>query len=470
MAATVAAGRGVAVEAGLGEAAGCSWAPSDYAEECEGKPIVLEIVLILLLVIANGVFSTAEMAVVSARKARLRQRAEDGGRGAAVALELANNPHDFLSTVQVGITMIGTLAGAFGGATIAEKLAVYLKEIPVAAPYADSISITVVVLIISYLSLILGELVPKNLALSNAEGIACALAPPMRFLARIGSPAVSFLTFSTRVVMKLMPVNQNNEAPVTEEEIKVLIAQGTEHGTFEEAEQEMVEGVFRLGDRRVVDLMRPRGKVACLDVEEPWSVNRAVLQSNAHSRFPVIAGDLDNVIGVVHVKDLFLALDADTPIDLRALAKTPLIVPELTPALNVLERFQESGDQMALIVDEHGGIQGLVTLTDLMEAVVGDLRGPGESTRSRITKREDGSWLADGSLAISDLLEELGMREVPGEEDGFTTLGGLVLAFLRRIPKAGEHFEADGWRFEVIDMDGNRVDKVLITRADPAEL
>src|SRR5215203_862382 len=244
--------------------------------------IGFEVALIIILVLANGIFSMAEMAVVSARKARLRQRSEEGRRGAAVALELANSPDDFLSTVQVGITMIGTLAGAFGGATLAEKLAAYLKQFPAVAAYSDSISMTLVVLAISYLSLILGELVPKNIALSNAEGIASALAPPMRWLSKLGSPAVRFLTFSTRVVMKVLPVKPSSEAPVTEDEIKVLIAQGTEHGTFEEAEQEMVEGVFRLGHRRVDELMQPRGRVVALDADEPWEANREVLRRSAY--------------------------------------------------------------------------------------------------------------------------------------------------------------------------------------------
>jgi putative hemolysin len=426
--------------------------------------IGLEVSLILLLVLANGIFSMAEMAVVSSRKARLRQRAEEGSQGAAVALELAANPHNFLSTVQVGITMIGTLAGAFGGATIAEKLSVYLKQFPPVAAYSDSISITVVVLIITYLSLIIGELVPKNLALSNAEGIATALAPSMRWLSRIGSPAVSVLTLSTQLVMKLLPFHQNNDAPVTEDEIKVLIAQGTEHGTFEEAEQEMVEGVFRLGDRRVVDLMQPRGKVVWLDITAPWEENRAVIRQSTHSRFPVVEGDLDGVIGIVHVKELFMALESGRPLDLRALSTAPLIVPETTPALDVLERLQQTGEQMALVVDEHGGIDGMVTLTDLMQAVVGDLRGPGEGVRSRLAKIADGSWQVDGAMPISDVKEALEWREIPGEEDGFTTLGGLVLAHLHRIPAAGDSFTIDGWKFEVVAMEGNRVDRVVITK------
>ena len=427
--------------------------------------IGFEVTLILVLVVANGIFSMAELAVVSSRKARLRQRAEEGHRGADVAVELANNPHDFLSTVQVGITMIGTLAGAFGGATIAEKLAVSLKSYPAVAEHAESIAITVVVLIISYLSLILGELVPKNLALSNPEGIACWMAPPMRFLSRLGAPFVRFLTFSTKMVMKLIPVRANTEAPVTEEEIKVLIAQGTEHGTFEENEQEMLEGVFRLGNRVVGDLMQPRGKVSSLDAARDWSANREVLHANPFSRFPVIERDLDRVLGVLHVKDLFLELERGGPLDLRSLARQPLMLPETTPAMDALERFQESGQQMAMVISEHGSVEGLVTLTDLLEAVVGELRGPGERPRAKASQREDGSWLVDGQLPVKELLEHLDLRELPGEEVGFTTVAGMALAHLRRIPSPGDHFVVDGWRFEVLDMDSNRVDKLLICRA-----
>jgi putative hemolysin len=306
--------------------------------------------------------------------------------------------------------------------------------------------------------------VPKNLALSNPEGIASFVAPPMSFLARLGSPFVRFLTLSTKLVMKLIPVKASNDAPVTAEEIKVLLAQGTEHGTFDEAEQEMVEGVFRLGDRRVTDLMRPRGKVKSLDIEEEWPVNREVLRSSTFSRFPVIEGNLDRVVGVVHVKDLFLVVDNGEQIDLRAIARRALMLPEATPAIEALERFQESGEQMALIIDEHGSVEGIVTLTDLMEGVVGDLRGPGENTRPKAVRREDGSWLVDGQLPIHDLLEELDLKEVPGEEEGFATVGGLILAHLHRIPAPGDHFVADGWRFEVLDMDANRVDKVLVSR------
>lgn len=425
--------------------------------------IGLEVALIVLLVLANGLFSMAEMAVVSSRKARLHQREQEGSRGAAVALQLAENPNDFLSTVQIGITMIGTLAGAFGGATIAEKYAIYLQQFPQLAPYSESIAITVVVLFIGYLSLVLGELVPKTIALSNPEAIASAVAQPMRWLARLGSPAVRLLTVSTRIVMKILSIKKSDEAPVTEEEIKVLIAQGTAHGTFDEAEQEMVEGVFRLGDRRVVELMKPRKRVVWLDVEDDWTVNQEKVSKSIYSRFPVAEGDLDRLVGIVHVKDLFIAARDTQAVNLRSLARKPLFLPESTPALQVLEQFQNTGDQLAIVIDEHDAVEGIVTLTDLVQAVVGDLRAPGEDARPQIVQREDGSWLVDGAVSISDLLERLDVEELPGEEDGFTTTGGYVFANLGRIPSAGDHFIVDDWRFEVVDMDGNRVDKVLIS-------
>jgi len=424
--------------------------------------IGLEITLVILLVLANGAFAMAEMAVVSARKARLRQKAEEGSKGAEAALLLLENPENFLSTVQIGITLIGTLAGAFGGATIAGKLAIYLNQFPVIQPYSESVSIFIVVLIISYLSLILGELVPKSIALGSAESIASLVAPPMQFLAKIGSPLVRTLTLSTKLVLKILPIRQSEISPVTEEEIKVLIAQGTEAGTFEESEQEMLEGVFRLGDRKTVDLMKPRKKVEWLDVEDPWLDNEKKVIASPYSRFPVAEGDLDRFLGMVHAKDLLSALSSGKSRDLRAIARKPLFVPESAPAMETLEHFQESGEQMAMVVDEHGSIQGIITLTDLIEAVVGDLRIPGQDRNPKITIREDGSWLVDGSMSANELIEKLDIRDLVNQ--GYTTVGGLVLAQLHRIPETGDHFHIGEWRFEVVDMDGNRVDKVLVEK------
>jgi putative hemolysin len=285
----------------------------------------------------------------------------------------------------------------------------------------------------------------------------------LRWLSRLGSPAVKFLSFSTDLVLKLLPVRRSSATHVTEDEIKVLIAEGTRHGTFEEAEQQLVEGVFRLGDRRIAELMRPKARVEWLDVNEERHKNWDVIRSSEHSRFPVAEGDLDHVLGVVHVKDLFLSMEAGVSIDLRKLARKPLFVPETIRALQVLERFQESGNQMAFIIDEHGGIEGIVTISDLLHAIAGDLQGAAEPTGHQITRRDDGSWVADGSLPVRDLLEELELREMVGDEVGFTTVAGLILAHLNRIPAPGDQVEIDGWRFGVLGMDGNRIDKVEIS-------
>lgn len=428
----------------------------------------LEIALLLLLIVANGLFSMAEMAVVSSRKARLRQRADDGSKGAAVALALAEHPNDFLSTVQIGITMIGTLAGAFGGATLAEKLGAYLNTFPILDQHGESIAITLVVLAITYLSLILGELVPKNIALANPEAIASFVAQPMRALARFGSPIVSVLTLSTRAVMFFIPGKTHNEAPVTEEEIKVLIAQGTEHGTFHAAEQEMVEGVFRLGDRSVSELMKSRMKVVWLDIDDDWAVNERIVLESVYSRFPVAKGNLDQLLGVADMRQIFAATRAGGAVDLAGHLRKPLYVLESTPAIKALQLFQEARDSLAFVIDEHGGVEGIVTLTDLMQAVVGDLTTAEGDLRPCAVQREDGTWLVDGTLSIRDLRDALGVRELPFEVRGFTTVAGLVLAQLNRIPTVGEHFTLGHWRFEVADLDGKRIDKVLIAKV-PAE-
>jgi len=426
----------------------------------------LELTLLLLLILANGLFSMAEMAVVSSRKARLRQRAMGGSKGAAVALDLAANPNDFLSTVQIGITTIGTLAGAFGGATLAEKLAVYLNQFPLISPHGESAAITLVVLVITYLSLILGELVPKNLALSHPEAIASLIAQPMRALARVGSPIVSLLTLSTRAVMFLIPGKSPNEAPVTEEEIKVLIAQGAEHGTFAEAEQGMVEGVFRLGDRTVSELMTSRMNVIWLNLDDDWAVNERKVLESVYTIFPVARGELDRLMGIVHVKDILGAIRREGQVDLALRLRKPIYFPEATPALKALEMFQSSREHLAFVIDEHGGVEGILTLTDLVQAVVGDLGAAGGKSRPQAILQDDGSWLADGAMPVRDLLDLLGLKEPPSGIRGFHTAAGLVLATLNRIPNEGDRFVIGPWSVVVAALDGKRIDKVLITRAE----
>jgi putative hemolysin len=428
--------------------------------------IVIESLLIILLVIINGVLAMSEMAVVSARKVRLQQRAEKGDAGARVALELANAPSRFLSTIQIGITLVGIFAGAFGGATIAAELDARLEQIPGLAPYSEAIALGAVVAAITYLSLIIGELVPKRLALNNPEGIAAKIARPMRQLSVIASPVVRLLGFSTESVLRLLGVRKNTEPPVTEEEIKLMIKQGAEAGVFDEAEQDMVTNVFRLGDRRTGALMTPRYEIVWIDIKDsPAEIERR-FNEHRHSRFPVCDGSIDHVLGIVRAKDLLACCLAGKAIDLQAALRMPLFVPENMPALKALEMFKQTGTHLAIVLDEHGGMQGLVTHHDLMEAIVGDIPSAGLPTESPAVRREDGSWLLDGALPVDEFQQILGLKQMPDDEHGdYQTLAGFVLQQIGRIPVAGEQFEWRGLRFEVVDMDRRRIDKMLVQPA-----
>jgi putative hemolysin len=423
----------------------------------------LEVLFILLLISANGVFALAEIAVISARKARLHQRADQGDARAKAALELANSPGEFLSTVQIGITLVGILTGAFGGATLARSLGERLKPIPALAPYSDAIALVLVVLPITSLSLVIGELLPKRLALTNPERFASLLAPSMRLLSRIAAPAVVLLNASTGFFLRLFGMVSSQEPPVTEEEIKILIQQGTRAGVFHEAEQEMVEEVLRLGDLRASQLMQPRTGLVWLAVEDPPDGTWRKIVESGGSLFPVYEGTYDHVVGIVEARDLLGACLSGKPLDLRAAARSPLFVPETMRALQLLELFKQTGQTAALVLDEYGGTQGLVTPSDLLEAIVGALPAPGEPVEPQMLQREDGSWLVDGLTPIHDLKETLDLDALPDEGGrSYDTVGGFVMRQLGRIPATGDHFVRDGFRFEVVDMDGHRVDKVLV--------
>ncbi|MEH2157604.1 hemolysin family protein [Nostoc sp.] len=425
--------------------------------------ITFEILIILVLIIANGVFSMSEMAIVSARKVRLQQLANQGDVKAKAALKLAESPNHFLSTVQVGISLIGILTGAFGGATIANRLAIYVKRVPFLAPYSEPVSFGIVVLLITYFSLIVGELVPKRLALNNPERIASIVAIPMQALAAIASPVVFLLSASTDLILRLLGITASTEPQVTEEEIKILIEQGTEAGTFEEAEQDMVERVFRLGDRPVSYLMTPRPDIVWLDLDDTAEENRQKMVDSAYSRYPVCQGGLDNVLGVIPVTDLLARSFRGEALDLTVGLRQPVFVPESTRGLKVLELFKQTITHMALVVDEYGVIQGLVTLNDIMSEIVGDVPSTDGQDQPQAVQREDGSWLLDGMLPVEEFLELFGMEEWESEERGsYQTLGGFVITHLGRIPAAADYFEWQSMRIEVMDMDGNRVDKVLV--------
>ena len=426
---------------------------------------LVEIIIILILIVLNGIFAMAEFAVVSAKKTRLQQRADEGDSRAAAALELANEPTPFLSTVQIGITLVGILAGAFGGATVAEGLAVSLNDFPALAPYSDILSIVLVVLVITYLTLIIGELVPKRLALNNADTIASIVAKPMLLLSRIAAPLVIILTYSTEAVLRLMRIRETTEPPVTEEEIKIMLEEGTEAGVFEKAELNMVEGVFDLGDRSVDSVMTRRADLIALDLNDPADENLRKMTSSGRSNFPVYEGDLDKIFGMISVKDVLARIvDGGTP-DIRASVTKPLFVPETITVLKLLELFKGTGLHSALVMDEYGSIRGIISLHDILEAIVGSVRTLGEPVETPVVTREDGSWLIAGDTPIGDIRDILSVDSFPEEEQGhYRTIAGLIMYLMGRIPHTGDHITAGELRYEVVDMDGNRIDKVLVTR------
>ncbi|MGB3682243.1 MAG: hemolysin family protein [Rubrobacteraceae bacterium] len=433
--------------------------------------VTIEALFILLLVLVNGVFAMSEAALISARSARLQEMAEDGNLRARAALDLLEDPNLFLSTVQIGITLVGVLAGAFGGATIAGPLSEVIEEAPILAPYAGAVSVGVVVVVIAYLSLILGELVPKRLALGNPEMVASSVARPMRRLSRLAAPAVGFLSFSTDAVLRIMRARPGDERPVTEAEIGILIEQGTRAGVFEETERDIVERVFQLGDLRVTALMTPRPEVSWLDLESPPEENQRRMRESVYSRFPVCRGRLDEIVGVVRAKDLLVRHLDEDGLDLEKDLQKPLFVPENMYAFRLLEAFRETGQHIAFVTDEYGELEGVVTLNDVLEALVGGLPSLDEPAGdSEAVQREDGSWLLDGAMPVNRFKDLLDIKELPDERTaGYQTLAGFVMTYLKRLPAVADRFVWEGTTFEVADMDGYRVDKVLVTPARVAE-
>lgn len=425
--------------------------------------IATEIIIIFILILFNGLMAMSEMAIVSARQARLQHRADQGDAGAQAALALMKEPTNFLSTIQIGITLVGIFAGAFGGARIASTIAARVAQIQTLAPYSEAIGLGIVVVAIAYLSLIIGELAPKRIGQINAEALAGLVAKPMGLLARFASPAVWLLNRSTGLVLRLLGVKAKNDDMVTEEEIKVLIGQGTDAGVFEESEQEMVMNVFRLGDLRISALMTPRRDIAWLDVKDSQEEIQQTVSAHPHSRFLVCDDNIDHVLGIVRSQDLLACVLAGKQIALQSSLRKPLFIPEGTHGFKLLEMFRKTGTHLAVVVDEHGGTQGLVTHHDLMEAVIGDIPQPGDAKDDDIVRREDGSWLLDGALPKDELKKLLGLGRLPGEETGdYHTVAGMILAHLGRIPSAGEHFVRNGYYFEILDMDRHRIDKVMV--------
>ena len=432
--------------------------------------ITLEVAIIAVLILLNGLFAMSEIAVVSARRTWLQQRAAEGDRRARAALQLSNSPNQFLATIQIGISLVGVLAGAFGGATIAREVAAELERVPLLAPYAEAIGVAIVVIFITYLSLVVGELVPKRLGLSNAERVATAVAPAMRTLSRIASPLVRLLGLSTDLVLRLVGAKPRMQEPVTEEEIKLMIKEGTEVGAFEPGEQELVERVFHLADVPLEALMMPRPEMVWIDANDPPDKTWARIADGGHSRYPVARDDLDHTMGMLYARDLLAQSLAGQPLDLEAALRPAVFLPETITALEAVERLKEARTDVALVIDEYGGVQGLVTADDVLEAIVGEIAVPGEPLEPQAIQRADGTWLLDGLLPVGEVKAALDIKQLPYEDKArYQTLAGLVLLSLGQLPTEGNRFECCGWRFEVVDMDGLRVDKVLGTPVEGKE-
>ena len=434
-------------------------------------PIYVNVILIFVLFFFNAIFAMYEIAMVAARKTRLQQRVEAGSVGAKRTLTLLADPNQqYLSTVQIMITLIDTLAGGIGGATLAAPVAQQLAKISWLAPQADLIALITVVAVITYFSIVMGELIPKRLAVSKPEAVVVKLSPVIFVMTKIFKPLTKLLSVSTNVGLKILHINTDSGPSITEEEIRGFIDEGREIGVIEDAERDMFSGIFRLGDRRVEALMTPRMEMAWIDVDAPKAEIWQQILETPHSRVPVADGDLDKVLGYIQIRDLLGHNVNDPDFDLRDYIQEPIYVPENMAALKALENIQTSGVHLAMVVDEFGGITGMVTDYDILETIVGEIPEDSADTDYMAVQREDGSWLFDGLIAIDELKELLNFHTMPGEDRaGYQTLSGFMMSELGRIPKTGAKFTYDNYQFEVVDMDGRRVDRVLVTLTEPAE-
>lgn len=420
--------------------------------------ITSEILIILGVILINGILAMAEMAVASSRTARLQQRINEGNKGAIKVLKLLQEPNLFLSTVQIGITLVGVFTGAVGGATLAEPLGNLLGRVPLLASYSDSLALGIVVICITFVSILLGELIPKRIALYSPEQIASVLVGPMIVVSKVFSPLIWLLGKLSDFILNILGIKLGNEPPVTEEEIQLMIDQGTEAGIFEESEHDMVEGVFSLGDQRVYSLMTPRTDIIWLDEDDTPEIILQKIGNNDFSRFPVRQGTLDVILGIVKARDLLIPILGGRQIILKEILKPAFYVPETMQASHALEILKEKGTDMLLVIDEFGGLQGLLTINDILEEIVGEM----EIDEPQYTQRQDGSWLLDGMLEIDEFKDIFDFQMLPHENE-YETLSGFVMMSLGRVPQETDYFEWNSYNFEVIDMDGRRVDKVLVT-------
>ena len=426
----------------------------------------MDIFLLLLLILLNGILAMSEIAVVSARKSRLQKLADDGSLGAKTALDLSSEPSAFLSTIQVGITTVGILSGAIGENALADPLSEWLSGFSLLQPYARGLSLSFVVVLLTYFSVVVGELVPKRLGLLAPEAIAAIIASPMTFLARVARPLVWLFSSSSSLIMRLIGARPSAEAPVSNDEINVLMEQGAEAGVFHESEQAIVSNVLRLDEQRIAAIMTHRNDIYALDLDAPEEEIRARLSESPFTRIVVCRDGLEHIVGILRTADLLKLALAGEKLDVEPYLRPPLFVPEGVSTTHLLESFRKARQQFALIVDEYGELQGMVTLTDVLASIVGDVPSSDTSEMEDIVPRDDDSWLIDGSVTIDRLKSVIDIEdELPGEdENAYNTLGGLVMYILGRIPAVADTFDAAGFRFEVVDMDKNRVDKVLLSR------
>lgn len=432
---------------------------------------ILYIIIIIILIILNGILSMSELAVVSSRKGKLQKMINEGKKHAQTVIDLNENPNQFLSTIQIGITLIGVLTGAFGGATLSTPLANVISPY---VPYAESISVLIVVIITTYLSLVIGELVPKRIALNSPERVAVKVAKSMKILSKICKPFVIILSKSTNAVLTILRINHKEDTSITEEEIELMIEESRVEGNIEKEEEDIIKRVFKLDEQKVDMIMTPRSEIIWIDLDDSPEENKKKIIESKRSIFPIAKGELDDFMGVVQSKDILAVLFENKEMNLEKIVKNPIVVPENLESLELLKQYKENKEyvHMALIVDEFGSVSGLITLNDLLEGIVGDIPGIDETDDPIATQRADGTWLIDGRYQI-DRFKELFdySEEFPDEkEDNFTTIAGFILSFCGKIPEEGEEFIWDRFSFEIVDMDGNKIDKLLITDLGPQEI
>jgi putative hemolysin len=428
--------------------------------------MVIAILILAFLLVLNGVFAMSELAMMTSRQSRLQQSANAGSKGAATAVALAREPTRFLSTVQVGITLIGILAGAFGENALSGKLEPMVSQIPVLEPYADTIALAIVVLLITYFSLVVGELVPKRIALAYPEQVASTISRPLNVLSIIAAWPVKVLTVSTEILLKILRIKPQGGDDVSEDDVKALISRAAATGIFTPQELKLFQRTMRAGDLVVRDLMVSRADIIWIEEDEPIDAVRVLVGTSPHSHFPICRGSIDNLVGVVHIKDLIaFGLIAGKDFKVTVVAQKPLFVPETMPALRLLDQFQSTQNHIAFVVDEFGSTLGMLTLNDVTRAIVGDVSRKGEPGSPTLTRRSEREWLVDGRLPLHELVVGLELSpEVESELPDVSTVAGLVTTVLGHIPREGESLKWQGLTIEVIDMDGPRVDKLLVTR------